>query len=137
LVVTDSGAIILNDLKIVSKVNLGFTATAVAISHDGNEVIVGAQDGKLHVYTVDGDTLKEEAVIEKHRGAITAIKYSPDGSMYASTDTNREAVVWDRATREVRFQFCGGQGRHYCFRSKLFFFVLCNVLKCRFQYACG
>ncbi|KAJ4765427.1 WD repeat-containing protein 1 [Rhynchospora pubera] len=104
LVVTDSGAIILKDLKIVSNVNLGITVTAVAVSHEGNEVIVGGQDGKLHVYTVDGNDLKEEAVIEKHRGAITAIKYSPDGSMYASADTNREAVVWDRATKEVKLK---------------------------------
>lgn len=120
---TDSGAVILKDLKIVSNVNLGFTVTAVAVSHEGNEVVVGGQDGKLHVYTVDGDALKEEAVIEKHRGAITTIKYSPDGSMYASADTNREAVVWDRATREVGFQLCILVRHTNVLGSNYFFFI--------------
>ena len=60
-----------------------------------------AQDGKLRIYSISGDTLTEEAVLEKHRGAITSIHYSPDVSMFASADANREAVAWDRATREV------------------------------------
>ncbi|KAL9262029.1 Actin-interacting protein 1-2-like protein, partial [Drosera capensis] len=33
---------------------------------------------------------------------ITVIRYSPDVSMFASGDANREAVVWDRSSREVK-----------------------------------
>lgn len=101
LVSTDSGVVLLHGTKVVSTINLGFPVAASAISPDGSEAIIGGQDGKLHIYTVTGDTLKEEAVLEKHRGAITVIRYSPDVSMFASGDVNREAVVWDRATREV------------------------------------
>lgn len=101
LVATDSGAVLLNGLKVLSSINLGFTVTASSISPDGTEVILGGQDGKLHIYSVSGDTLTEEAVLEKHRGAITVIRYSSDVSMFASGDANREAVVWDRSTKQV------------------------------------
>ncbi|KAA3476027.1 66 kDa stress protein [Gossypium australe] len=74
------------------------------VAPDGSEAIVGGQDGKLHVFCIVGDTLKEEAVLEKHRGAITVIRYSPDFSMFASGDANREAIVWDRVSREVKLK---------------------------------
>lgn len=101
LVAIDSGVVLLQGTKVVSTVNLGFTVTALAISPDGTEAIIGGQDGKLHIYSIKGDTLTEEGVLEKHRGAISVIRYSPDVSMFASGDLNREAVVWDRASREV------------------------------------
>lgn len=85
----------------LSTVNLGFPVAACAIAPDASEAVVGAEDGKLHIYSITGDTFNEEAVLEKHRGAITVIRYSPDVSMIASADANREAVVWDRVTREV------------------------------------
>lgn len=101
LVSHDNGVTLLRGTKVISTIDLGFTATACTIAPNGNEAVVGGKDGKLHVYSVMGDTLKEEAVLEKHRGSITAIQYSPDVSMFATADSNREAIVWDRATREV------------------------------------
>uniref|UniRef100_A0A7N0VA81 66 kDa stress protein n=1 Tax=Kalanchoe fedtschenkoi TaxID=63787 RepID=A0A7N0VA81_KALFE len=104
LVSTDSGVVLVRGTNIVSNVNLGFPVTASTIAPDGSEAIVGGQDGKLHVYSIIGDNLTEEAVLEKHRGAITVIRYSPDLSMFASADVNREAVVWDTVTREVKLK---------------------------------
>ncbi|KAL8478674.1 hypothetical protein ACS0TY_030524 [Phlomoides rotata] len=105
LVAIDTGVTLLRGTTVVSTIDLGFTVTACVISPNGNEAIVGGQDGKLHVYSVTGDTLHEQAVLEKHRGPITVIRYSPDVSMVASADTNREAVVWDCASREVIYNF--------------------------------
>ncbi|GAB2296982.1 Actin-interacting protein 1-2 [Dionaea muscipula] len=102
LVATDSGVVLLNGQKLLSTIKLGFNVTASAISPDGDEAILGASDGKLHIYSISGDSLKEEAVLEKHRGAITVIRYSPDVSMFASGDANREAVVWDLSSRAVK-----------------------------------
>ncbi|KAK7269861.1 hypothetical protein RIF29_22638 [Crotalaria pallida] len=102
LIAIESGIVLLNGSKIVLTKQLGFVVTASAISPDGSEAIVGGQDGKLHIYSVSGDTLKEDSVLEKHRGAISVIRYSPDLSMFASADVNREAVVWDRASKEVK-----------------------------------
>lgn len=101
LVSTDSGVVMLRGPKVLSTINLGFAVTASTIAPDGSEAIVGGQDGKLHIYSIVGDTLTEETVLEKHRGAISVIRYSPDDSMFASGDVNREAVVWDRVSREV------------------------------------
>ncbi|KEH44130.1 putative transcription factor WD40-like family [Medicago truncatula] len=101
LIGIESGVVLLNGSNIVTTVNLGFVVTASTISPDGSEAIVGGQDGKLHIYSISGDTLTEQIVLEKHRGAISVIKYSPDVSMFASADLNREAVVWDCASREV------------------------------------
>ncbi|OAY29213.1 actin-interacting protein 1-2 [Manihot esculenta] len=102
LVSIDSGVVLLKDLKVVSNIKLGFTVTASVIAPDGSEAIVGGQDGKLHIFSISGDNLTEEAVLEKHRGAISVIRYSPDFSMFASGDLNREAVVWDRVSKEVK-----------------------------------
>nr|GMD38880.1 actin-interacting protein 1-2 [Ipomoea batatas] len=104
IVTIETGVVLLRGTNVLSTSNLGFTVTACAISPDGTEAIIGAQDGKLRVYSVTGDTLKEQAILEKHRGPITVIRYSPDVSMFASADANREAVVWDRATREMKLK---------------------------------
>ncbi|RRT67041.1 hypothetical protein B296_00010022 [Ensete ventricosum] len=104
LVSIDSGVVMLQGLKVISETKLEYAVTTSAISPDGTEAVVGAEDGKLHIYSISGDTLTEEAVLEKHRGTITAICYSPDASMFASADSNREAVVWDRESREVKLK---------------------------------
>ncbi|PKA54126.1 Notchless protein like [Apostasia shenzhenica] len=104
LVSTDSGVVLLRGSMVASTINLDYPVTASAVSPDGTEAIVGGQDGKLHLYSIEGDILKEEAILEKHRGAITVIQYSPDSSMIASGDANREAVVWNRATQEVKLK---------------------------------
>ncbi|XP_021292423.1 actin-interacting protein 1-2 [Herrania umbratica] len=104
LITTDSEVVMLRGTKVVSTINLGFAVTALAVAPDGSEAIIGGQDGKLHIYCITGDTLKEEAVLEKHRGALTVIRYSPDFSMFASGDANREAIVWDRVSREVKLK---------------------------------
>jgi WD repeat-containing protein 1 (actin-interacting protein 1) len=101
LVTTDSGIVLLHNSKVISTTKVNYTITSSSVSPDGTEAVVGAQDGKLRIYSISGDTLTEEALLEKHRGAITSIHYSPDVSMFASADANREAVVWDRASREV------------------------------------
>lgn len=101
LVSVDSGVVLLSGTKVLSTTNLEFIVTACVIAPDGSEAIVGGQDGKLHVFSINGDTLTEEAILEKHRGAISVIRYSPNFSMFASGDVNREAVVWDRISREV------------------------------------
>jgi len=105
IVAIESGVVLLKGSKILSTVKLDFVVTAAALSPDGSEAIVGGQDGKLRIYSVSGDTVTEQSVLEKHRGAITVIKYSPDVSMFASADLNREAVVWDRASKEVTLDF--------------------------------
>lgn len=104
ILTSEAGVILLRGCSVLSTNNLGFPATASAISPDGSEAIVGSQDGKLYIYSVKGDALEQESVLEKHRGAVTTIRFSPDGSMFASGDANREAVVWDGVSHEVKLK---------------------------------
>lgn len=97
----EKSVILLRQGTVASSIDVDYVASAAALSPDGDELVVGGRNGKLYVYSVKGDTLTQEAVLEKHRGEISAVRYSPDGSMIASGDLNREAVVWDRITREV------------------------------------
>lgn len=132
LVSTDSGVVMLHGTKVLSTINLGFTVTASVISPDGSEAIIGGNDGKLHIYSITGDTLKEEAVLEKHRGAVSVIRYSPDVSMFASGDVNREAVVWDRVSREVVLIFLIFYillpSNTRAVQNNVFFLLLCKVI---------
>jgi WD40 repeat protein len=67
-----------------------------AMRPDAGEVAVGCRDGKVRVFAVHsgGRSLVPGPVLEHHRGEVTAARYSPDGSMLATCDANREVVVW-------------------------------------------
>lgn len=102
IVPVEKSVILLRQGAIVSSIDVDYSATAAALSPHGEEAVVGGQNGKLYVYSVKGDTLTQGVVLEKHRGEISSVRYSPDGTMIASGDLNREAVVWDRITWEVK-----------------------------------
>ena len=93
---------VLRDGEALCTHRLPCKTAACAISPDGSEVAAGGDDGKVRIFALEAGALREEAALEKHRGAVTALAYSPDGTMLASGDTNREAVVWARGSREVK-----------------------------------
>ena len=47
------------------------------------------QDKKLYLYSWDGTSLKEVAIFDKNRSAITAVAFSPDGKWLAVQWANR------------------------------------------------
>ena len=47
----------------------------------------------MHVYSLAGNMLHEKTALE-HNGAITSLKYSPDGSMLAASDTYRKVLLY-------------------------------------------
>eukprot|EP00761_Pharyngomonas_kirbyi_P012572 gb/GECH01012599.1/.p1 GENE.gb/GECH01012599.1/~~gb/GECH01012599.1/.p1 ORF type:complete len:607 (+),score=133.53 gb/GECH01012599.1/:1-1821(+) len=102
--VSTKGIFIIRDDKVVDTMSVDFTPTSVDISPDGKEVAVGSKSKKniLYIYSIDGDSLKQEAALERHLGQIKTVRYSPDGSMIASGDANREIVVWDASSRETK-----------------------------------
>lgn len=104
LVPTSKGIVLVRSKVALSTTPVAYELSAAALSPDGSEAAVGGTDGKLRIYSIRGDTLTEEAVLEKHRGPITAVRYSPDGALLASGDQKPEAVVWDRSSREVKMK---------------------------------
>ena len=45
------------------------------------------------MYSLTGNTLHEKTTLE-HNGALTSIKYSPNGSLLASGDTYRKVLLY-------------------------------------------
>jgi WD40 repeat protein len=96
VVATVNGAQLLRGGKVVGSVKVP-NCTAVAISADGRTVLVGTKEFKINVYSLEGDSLKLSHSLDHHRGALTRLSFSPDGSHWASADTNREIMVWEGA----------------------------------------
>jgi WD40 repeat protein len=87
-----------------SNFDVKYQPLSVALSTDETQVAVGGKDNNVYVYSWNGTTLTEKAVLKGHRGAVSVVSYSPDGKWLATADTNREILVWDRATNQVKVQ---------------------------------
>jgi WD40 repeat protein len=104
IVVTIKSVVVIRGGKIAQAKELPFQPTAVALSPNETEVIVGGKDNSLHVFTLSGDKLTEVTTLAGHRGALTVATYSPDGKFFATADANRDIFVWDAAARTIKIQ---------------------------------
>lgn len=87
-------------------------ASAVAVTHDGQAVVIGSESGSIHFYSVSaGVVLQPRSVLSKHRGAVTALAFDSAGAMLASCDANREVVIWERAPGEPCWAVRASVGR--------------------------
>lgn len=102
IVTLESELVLLQGSKIISRKAVTYIATAGALAPSGTAAVAGGQNGNLYVYSINDYMLTEETVLEKHRGPITTVRFSPDGSMIASGDQNREAIVWSQDSGNVR-----------------------------------
>lgn len=93
---------VIKDGSVASTVDAAYTPASIAISPKGDEVAVGGQDKKIHIYSLSGTTLTETNVLEQHRDFVTALAYSPDGAYLGSGGKDRYVMVWDNATRETK-----------------------------------
>ncbi|CAM9423674.1 unnamed protein product [Discosporangium mesarthrocarpum] len=102
VVTTNQGVMLLRGVTPLHGVSTDYTPTSVALNPMGDEAAVGGQDGKIRVYKVVGDELVEGLqAIEGHRGEVSCLSYSPDGTMLAAGDALREVMVWARAEGSV------------------------------------
>jgi len=93
--------VVIRNGNIVSTTPVSYSPQAVALSIDEQQVAVGGEDNNIHLYTIQGDKVVEDGTLKGHRGVITKIRYSPDGKYLASSDRNREIIVWDKNKKDI------------------------------------
>jgi len=93
---------LLRGQKNVGNVATPYGSRGVSLSPSGTEVAVAGADNHVYVYSVSGNSLTQTHKIEGHRGPLTTVAYSPDGKHLASADTNREIIVWDAASKQLK-----------------------------------
>ncbi|XP_062313070.1 WD repeat-containing protein 1 isoform X1 [Osmerus eperlanus] len=87
--------VLLKDMKKVFTMdNLSYEPEAGALHPGGATAAVGGADGKIHLYTVQGNTLKEEGQTMEAKGAVTDMAYSNDGAYLAVTDEKKVVTVF-------------------------------------------
>ena len=104
VVVTTKGVALASKEKGILSVEPVAKATVASITADGTEVAVGCEDGSLRLYAVKGGSSLEltAPLPAKHRGAVTAMRYSPNGKLLATADADRAVYIWDVAARETK-----------------------------------
>lgn len=58
---------------------------------------VGPQDGKVHLYSIQSNTLKDEGKTLEAKGSITDMAYSSDGAYLAVIDDKKVATAFSVA----------------------------------------
>merc|ERR1712137_884870 len=81
--------------SVQSTVSVSWEPTAVAVSADGSQAVIGGADNNIHLFNLSGSA-SEAKVIEGHRGAVTALSYSPDGSRFVSASKDTCVIVWSK-----------------------------------------
>lgn len=97
--------------------NRQFEIYSVAVSPDGSRLATGGLDGKVRLWSTkaiaagpDYTGPKQLCSMSTHTGAVTVVRFSPNGRYLASGSDDRIALIWELdATRAPRQEF-GQQG---------------------------
>ncbi len=84
---------------------------AVALSPDGRALAV-AVDYTAKIYDVDKRS--ERLVLRGHKGAVSAVAFSPDGETLMTGSWDETVRLWDVQTGRERANFKWDIGRVYC-----------------------
>lgn len=100
--------------KVFSMVDHGYEATVGAIHPGGTTVAIGGDDQKIHLYSVQGNTLKADKVLEA-KGRVTDMAYSNNGAYLAAIDEQKAALVFAVADGySVKNVFYGHHAKPVC-----------------------
>eukprot|EP01080_Neovahlkampfia_damariscottae_P006901 gene6901-11063_t len=101
IVSTRKGLEFINGDKLGKFHAYNYEPSCLAVSSDDKFVAVGGGDKKIHIYSLNGDELKEEKVLSNHQGKLTSIKFSPNGKFLCSGDSNKEIILFSTGDWEV------------------------------------
>lgn len=78
-----------------SSLKIKFEASSVDVHPSLREAAIGGQsDNKVHIFKIEDNGQLTEVKILDHRGGVTSVKYSPDGTYLAAADSNRKIVLY-------------------------------------------
>ncbi|XP_072262540.1 WD repeat-containing protein 1 isoform X1 [Pyxicephalus adspersus] len=98
VLVNSSQIVLLKDKKKVFVVDsLDYEPESVAVHKGSGIVAVGGVDGNIHLYSIQGNTLKDEGKSLPVKAVVTSLAYSNDGAFLAATDANRVVTVFSVA----------------------------------------
>lgn len=87
--------VLLKDKKKVFTLDgLAYEPEVGALHPSGSTAAVGGADGKVYLYSVSGNTLKEEGQTLEAKGPVTDMSYSNDGAFLAVTDEKKVVTVF-------------------------------------------
>ncbi|CAE7169955.1 unnamed protein product [Rhizoctonia solani] len=98
-VATVNGVQVLENGKEKYKLPVNNPVTAIAVH--GKVVAAGSDDKSVTLYEWDGSGLKESGKLTSNKGAITAIAFSPNGSLVAAADSAGKIFVYDVTKKEA------------------------------------
>ena len=85
-----------------------FAGYALDLSADGSTIAI---DDDVSIHLVDPETGSVLRSLHGHTADIEALRFSPDGSLLASSSRDHTVVVWDVTTGEVRERIQLGEGQ--------------------------
>ncbi|KAG7494161.1 WD repeat-containing protein 1 [Solea senegalensis] len=80
--------------KVFTLENLDYEPQVADIHPGGTTAAVGGNDGKIRLYSIEGNTLKLEDQMLNVSGLVTGLAYSNDGAYLASIDEKRAATLF-------------------------------------------
>ncbi|XP_029948209.1 WD repeat-containing protein 1 isoform X1 [Salarias fasciatus] len=80
--------------KVFTLDNLGYQPEIGALHPNGSTALVGSVEGKIYLYSIEGNTLKQNDQVLNLRGAVTYMAYSSDGAYLGVVDAAKVASVF-------------------------------------------
>ena len=83
---------------------------SLAFSHDGKIVVGGTDNKEIHLWeTVNYNHI---GILQEHKYAVCALKYSPNNSILASGDTGGGICLWSKSENELIATYKSPGGGH-------------------------
>ncbi|XP_076012593.1 WD repeat-containing protein 1 [Genypterus blacodes] len=83
-----------NKKKVFTLENLDYEPSAATLHPGGSVAAVGGEDGKIRLFAIQGNTLKDEGQSAEVSGLITDLAYSKDGAYLAVTNDKKVVTVF-------------------------------------------
>lgn len=87
--------VLMKDKKKCSVIEkLDYEPEAVAVHKGGVTVAVGGSDKKVHLFSIQGNSLKDDGKTIEVMGPVTNLAYSPNGAYLAVSDASKAITVF-------------------------------------------